>query len=236
MTVNSHFLKNQKNEISLFQSLVTESIQIIGHDVFYLPRSLQKLDLILGEDTLSKFDLAIQIEMFMKKDQWVDDKDILSKFGLMSDDNVKYSVSKTRWVSVMANYPGRVMGFNRPQEGDLIYEAMNKNLYEITYVDRDDPYYQMGTNLMYVLTCKPFVYSSERIQTGITEIDNVKIEELDADLLDFQIQQEDGTNLLQEDGTSLIIDGGQGNNNFDKSDAFNTEAVAEEWNKSNPFA
>lgn len=236
MAVNSYFPKNKSNEIKLFQSLVSESIQIIGHDVYYLPRKYQKLDLILGEDTLSKFDLAIAIEMYMKKDQWVDDKDILSKFGLMTDDVVKYTVSKARWQVVMSNYPDRInIAFNRPQEGDLIYEKMNKKLYEITYVDRDNPYYQMGTNLMYVLSCKPYVYSSERITTGIPEIDNERVEELDADLFNFQITQEDGTLILQEDGTSLLIDGSQESGNFDKTEVFHSESKKEEWDAKNPF-
>jgi hypothetical protein len=233
--VNPYFQKGIASEINLFQGLVSESIQVIGHNIHYLPRKLQKLDLILGEDTLSKFDLAIPIEMYLKKDQWVDDKDIMSKFGLMADDNVKFSVSKARWETVISKYPGRVMYFNRPQEGDLIYESINKNLYEITFVDRDAPYYQMGTNLMYVLSCRPYVYSSERINTGITEIDDVGFEEVTADLFEYQVVQEDGTGLLQENGSSIIIDGDQANDNFDKTEAFNAAAIAEEWDKSNPF-
>lgn len=237
MTVNSYFRKNQANEIKLFQKLVTESIQVIGHDVYYLPRKMQKLDLILGEDTLSKFDLAIPIEMYMKKDNWVDDKDMLSKFGLMVDDNVQYSVSKERWINVMSNYPNRIYtAFNRPQEGDLVYEVMNKNLYEITYVDRDNPYYQMGTNLMYVLSCKPYVYSSERIETGISSIDMNKIEELDADMMNFELKTEDDSNLLQENDDTILLNGSQRNDNFDKTESFNSESLKEEWDKNNPFA
>jgi len=237
MATNPYFLKNQSNEIALFQSLVTESIQVIGHDVYYLPRSLQKLDLILGEDSLSKFDVAIPVEMYMKKDQWVADQDMLSKFGLMADDTITYTISRPRWESIIARNADRLHGFNRPQEGDLVYESMNKNLYEITYVDRDTPYYQFGqNNLMYVLKCKPYTYSSERLTTGIAEIDDIATEEVTADLFNFQITTEDGSLLTQESGKSVIIDSPEGNKNFDKTSSFNIAAKEEQWSANDPFA
>lgn len=232
MATNPYFLKNQANEISLFQSLVTESIQVIGHDVYYLPRKLQKLDLILGEDTLSKFDLAIPIEMYMKRTNWGSDKDLLTKFGLMDDDNVEYTISKPRWTEIVEPYIGQLLVDFRPQEGDLVYDELNKNLHEITYVDRDTPYYQFGTNLFYVLKCKPYVYGQEVINTGITVIDTNSVS---YDLFNQQLKQEDGSLIMQENGDSLLQDAPAADSSFDETEAFHPEAVDQGWSKSNPF-
>ena len=59
MAVNSAFhtsgsaaLTTEKN---LYADLIAEAIQIYGHDVYYLDRTLTAEDTIFGEDTLSKF-------------------------------------------------------------------------------------------------------------------------------------------------------------------------------------
>ena len=60
MAINHHFqggngIGNQ-NEKNLYEDLIIEGLKIYGHDVYYLPRTLVNQDLILGEDSLSKFD------------------------------------------------------------------------------------------------------------------------------------------------------------------------------------
>ena len=61
-----------------------------------------------------------------------------------------------------------------PQEGDLIYTPVIKKLFEISFVDHDEPFYQLDNNPVYKLRCKQFEYSQEAIDTGITEIDAVE--------------------------------------------------------------
>ena len=63
---------------------------------------------------------------------------------------------------------------DRPQEGDLIYTPVIKKLFEISFVDHDEPFYQLDNNPVYKLICKQFEYSQEAIDTGITEIDAVE--------------------------------------------------------------
>ncbi|OUW60279.1 MAG: hypothetical protein CBD63_03875 [Candidatus Pelagibacter sp. TMED203] len=63
---------------------------------------------------------------------------------------------------------------DRPQEGDLIYTPVIKKLFEISFVDHDEPFYQLDNNPVYKLRCKQFEYSQEAIDTGITEIDAVE--------------------------------------------------------------
>ena len=53
-------------EQSLYANLVVEAIQIHGHDVYYLDRTLVAEDTVLGEDALSKFNTQSLIEMYME--------------------------------------------------------------------------------------------------------------------------------------------------------------------------
>ena len=59
MAVNKHFHTNNSaaiaTEQNLYRDLVTEAIQIYGHDVFYIDRTLVAKDNILGEDSLSVY-------------------------------------------------------------------------------------------------------------------------------------------------------------------------------------
>lgn len=241
MAVNPYFTKNSSLEQNLFQSLVTESIQVIGHDVYYLPRKLQRLDLILGEDILSKFDLAIPIEMYLDNKEG-GEMDMLSKFGLQVKEQLKYQVSTKRWIEAIKTPYGST-GTNilyndlRPQNGDLIYEPMSDSLYEIMYVDKENPYYQLGTNYFFTLTCELYEYSSEDINTGIAGIDDIETG-FSMDILQFELLMEDGFKLLQENGDSLIqdVDKLASTPEFDKSIAINSASTFVSWSADNPFS
>ena len=69
MAVNAFFHTSNvaaiSTEQSLYSNLVAEAIQIHGHDVFYMDRTIVAEDSILGGDTLSKFKDAAKIEMFL---------------------------------------------------------------------------------------------------------------------------------------------------------------------------
>jgi hypothetical protein len=59
----------------------------------------------------------------------------------------------------------------RPCEGDLIYFPLTKGLFEIKFVKHQDPFYQLGKLYVYKLQVELFQYSSERLDTGIREVD-----------------------------------------------------------------
>ena len=73
MAVNKHFHTSGSQAITseknLYRDLVTEAIQIYGHDVYYMDRTLVAEDTIMGEDTLSKFNSQHLIEMYMEDAQ-----------------------------------------------------------------------------------------------------------------------------------------------------------------------
>jgi hypothetical protein len=53
-------------EQQLIEDLVTESIRIYGMDVFYIPRTVNDRDEIYNEDSLSSYDMAVPLEMYIK--------------------------------------------------------------------------------------------------------------------------------------------------------------------------
>ena len=53
-------------EKRLHENLIIENLKIYGHAVYYLPRTLVNRDLILGEDSASRFDDSYLIEMYFE--------------------------------------------------------------------------------------------------------------------------------------------------------------------------
>ena len=63
---------------------------------------------------------------------------------------------------------------DRPLEGDLVYHPILAKMFEINFVDHDEPFYQLDNNPVYKLRCKQFEYSSEALDTGIDTIDGIE--------------------------------------------------------------
>jgi len=63
---------------------------------------------------------------------------------------------------------------DRPLEGDAIYHPTLKKLFEINFVDHDNPFHQLDSNPVYKMHCRLFDYGSEALDTGITEIDAIE--------------------------------------------------------------
>ena len=63
---------------------------------------------------------------------------------------------------------------DRPYEGDLVYHPILGKIFEISFVDHDEPFHQLDNNPIYKLNCKQFEYSSDALDTGITDIDSIE--------------------------------------------------------------
>ncbi len=87
---------------------------------------------------------------------------------------------------------------DRPLEGDLVYHPVLAKMFEINFVDHDEPFYQLDNNPVYKLRCKQFEYSSEALDTGIDTIDAIE-GTLSEDTRQYQItlENEDGSVLLE---------------------------------------
>ena len=171
MATNVYFSQGTKNEQYLVEDLIIESLRIYGQEMFYIPRTLVAKDEILGEDRLSKFTSSFPIEMYFENvDSFAGQGAFIQKFGLMMEQSATLVVARRRWDQFIGRY-GKTQLPNRPCEGDLIYFPLTKGMFEIKFVQHQDPFYQLGKLYVYKLQVELFQYSSEFIDTGIKDID-----------------------------------------------------------------
>ena len=170
-TTNVYFSQGTQNEQYLIEDIIIESLKIYGNEVFYIPRSLVSKDNVLGEDRLSQFKTAFPIEMYFENvDSFGGQGAFIQKFGLMIEQSATLVVARRRWNQLVGRY-GQTQIPSRPNEGDLIYFPLTGSLFELKFVQHQDPFYQLGKLYVYKLQVELFQYSSERIDTGIAEID-----------------------------------------------------------------
>ena len=94
---------------------------------------------------------------------------------------------------------------DRPQEGDAIYHPTLKKLFEINFVDHDEPFYQLDSNPVYKMRCRLFDYGSEALDTGITEIDAIE-SSLSVASSDYQLTLEQSTGTTINQGIRIVYD------------------------------
>ena len=254
MAVNSIFHTSNAaalaTEQNLYRDLVVESIQIYGHDVHYLDRTLVNEDTIMGTDSLAKFNTQAKIEMYMEDSEggFAGEKELISQFGLQNLSEATFVVSKDRFqdltkqitiesgtdtlggsilledgtldsgtVEASASFEsGYIISeasstdSDRPLEGDLIFHPILSKLFQINFVDHDEPYFQLDNNPVFKLRCRLFEYSSEVLDTDISAIDAIE-DNLSTDTMTTQFTLEmetatiDALNLENEFGR-LIYD------------------------------
>lgn len=163
MSLNPYF--NQvsfANEQNLVQDLIEESIQIYGHEVWYIRRDVVNMDALLGEDNLQSFTDAYPIEMYIKTHaSFQGQSEFVSKFGLVIEDRVDLSVSVRRFHQEVPN-------MERPREGDLIWIQMaptSRYIFDIRFVENQEQLFQLGKLYTYELRCERMNFSHERVST-----------------------------------------------------------------------
>ena len=225
MAVNSFFHTSNvaaiSTEQSLYSNLIAEAIQIHGHDVFYMDRTIVAEDSILGGDTLSKFKDAAKIEMYMENADggFAGEREIMNQFGLQNLSEATFVVNKLRFqeltkqITIEAGTSADVDGTgdveeggsilleagtlaetstdlegsdfyiisetdatdsDRPYEGDAIYHPILKKMFQVNFVDHDEPFFQLDNNPVYKLRCRLYDYASEELDTGIDDIDDIQ--------------------------------------------------------------
>lgn len=174
-------------EISLYDSLVIESIQISGFDIRYIMRD-NDIEPILYESKNNKFleENSWLIEANIPDDLmgWQGDGYMLNHFGIQMDYSGSILISKTRWQEVISERKGHNHKYrDRPMEGDLIYfgygkEKFNHTLFQINHVDYNDQQWQHGRTFVYRLKCSLYKPTSDdvvdvtHVSTSIDELIN----------------------------------------------------------------
>ena len=206
MAINHHFqggngIGNQ-NEKNLYEDLIIEGLKIYGHDVYYLPRTLVNQDLILGEDSLSKFDDSYLIEMYVETTEGLaGEQELINKFGLEIREETTFMLSKRRWTNAVDSEHTMIKE-GRPNEGDIIYYPLLNKFFEISFVEDQEPFFQLGNLPVYKLRARTWEYSSEKLDTGVTDIDSAE-DQFSLDVLAHQFMLEDGTGSLQLENDSV---------------------------------
>ena len=166
------------------------------------------------------------------------EKELVSKFGLDIKDEVTFVVSKERFQDITKQVvleSGTTETFgavlledetttsesaylvnedestdaDRPLEGDLVFHPIINKMFEISFVDHDEPFFQLDNNPVYKLKCRLFEYGSEGIDTGVSAIDQIETDSsLDALSHQFTLEQT-GTyteEIALEDNDLLLLD------------------------------
>jgi hypothetical protein len=169
-----YFSQAVKSEQNLYEDLIIESLKIFGQDVYYIPRALVSRDDILGEDRASKFDDAYLIEAYIENtDGFEGAGDLYQKFGLEIRDEATFIISRRQWQNLVGIWNNAVDS-NKPQEGDLIFLPMSNSFFEISFVEDEQPFYQLSNLPVYKMQCSLFEYNEEDFETGIDAIDVVQ--------------------------------------------------------------
>ena len=277
MAVNTAFHTSNFTSIAtertLYSDLVKEAIQIYGHDVYYMDRTLVAEDTLWGEDSLSKFRTQHPIEMYMEDADggFAGEKELMNQFGLQNFSEATFVVNKERFQeldrqiqiqdgtdtssggsiqleagtidqssssSILSTASGDNVFYilqdtaatdsDRPQEGDAIYHPILDKMFQVNFVDHDEPFYQLDNNPVYKLRCRLYDYSSEIIDTGISGIDAIETEQSqDALIYQFTMEQSSAVteDIRLEIGTDddvasgLLLEETDGDNILGESDS-----------------
>lgn len=160
-----------KSEQLFHEDLIVESLSFYAQNFYYIPRTLVGKDEILGEDRLSEFKDAYGIEMYLENvDGFEGAGAFIQKFGLMMEQSATLVVARRRWQQLIGRF-GQTIIPARPAEGDLLYFPLTGGLFEIKFVQHQNPFYQIGNLYVFKLQVELFQYASEKISTGVKEID-----------------------------------------------------------------
>jgi hypothetical protein len=186
MALNPFFLQGSANEQRLIQELINEQLKIYGVEVTYIPRKFVRKETIIREVTTSKFDDNFALEAYLANyDGYSGAGDILTKFGMNLKDELTLIISKERFEDFISPFleamdDDEIVLSSRPREGDIVYFPLGRRLFEIKFVEHEQPFYQLGKTYVYELKCELFEYEDE---LGGWNNNNTTVEEIDSVLV-----------------------------------------------------
>lgn len=172
MAINPYF-KNYQGEQDLVEDITIEIIKTMGIDCIYIPREYFSIDKIFGEDPGSYFEKTYTVEMYVQNYKGFEGTDIVTQFGIEIKDKIYLVLARKRFKQEITD---KNKSLTRPKEGDLIYFPLSKSLFEINFVEHENPFYPLGKLYSYFITAELFTYSYENINTKNTKINDVYTE------------------------------------------------------------
>jgi len=169
MATNPYF-SNYRAEQDLVEGITIEVIKATGTDCVYVPREYLSIDRVFGEDPGTSFKESYPIEMYLMSYKGFEGTDVITQFGLEIKDKVTLVLSRKRFKEEDTLKKPSII---RPREGDLIYFPLAKSLFEINFVEHENPFYPLGKLYSYTITAELFTYSYEKMNTRNTAIDSV---------------------------------------------------------------
>ena len=166
-----------------------------------------------GLENRNEITFVVSKERFQEMDSQINLEDGTDTTGgsiVLETGSIDQTDSSSTLTSLGGNYyilqDTATTDADRPLEGDLVYHPIFAKMFEINFVDHDEPFYQLDNNPVYKLRCKQFEYSSEVIDTGITTIDAIE-GDLTTDSRQFQITLENEVgSILLENAADTGID------------------------------
>ena len=205
MPLSPFFLNGSPSEQRLVQDLVNEHLQLFGLDVLYLPRKIINQNTVIREITASKFDDSFRLEAYLVNvDGFGTPSDVLTKFGVRDQDEVTLVVSKERYDDFIAPFmklfpESERLNAQTPNEGDLIYLPLDNALFEIKYIERKVPFYQLNELFMYEFRCEIFEPEDEVIDLpdGLTDKNGEDVDDgiiTRGNIITLQLEKDDSQN------------------------------------------
>jgi hypothetical protein len=186
MALNPFFLQGASSEQRLVQDLINEQLKIYGVEITYIPRKFVRKETIIREVTSSKFDDNFALEAYVQNyEGYSGAGDILTKFGMNLKDELTLIISKERFEDFISPFleamnDDEIVLSSRPREGDIVYFPLGRRLFEIKFVEHEQPFYQIGKTYVYELKCELFEYEDE---LGGWNNENTTVEEIDSILV-----------------------------------------------------
>ena len=174
-----------------------------------------EITFVVSKERFQELDRQVQIESgtdttggsILLETGTIDQSEDSSILSTVSGDNNFYIIQDTA-----------ATDSDRPLEGDLVFHPVLTKVFEVSFVDHDEPFHQLDNNPVYKLRCKQYEYSQEVIDTGIAEIDAIE-DDLSTNTSEHQFTLEQSTTQnenirleyrTQEDG--LLLEETDGDN------------------------
>ena len=213
---------------------MVEAIEMYADDMIYVVRTLNDYNHLLNEDSESTYDEAYEIPVYpVAPNGFTGGGVVMSFSGYNINDEMTFTITKRHFEQEVTKANSSI---SRPREGDLIFLPMHGRCFRISYVDRYNVFFQLGTLITWEVKASLIEITNETFATGYPAIDalnsrSTKIPSSKINSGTANVAIEDGRLIVATD-TSVIGDVDFGADN-DHIEELSDEVL---WSETNPFS